>query len=267
LGDLSPTRLAFQWDGQEMLIKRSKIAAMAYYHAKLPKHADLVCRLETADGGRLHVASLKLEGDMLQVVTCCGLTLDLPLDTLVHVDYSPGKLAYLSDLEPIGCEWTPRVDLPQGLRWISAHGWPRTDKPFASDSGKSEKLQLLWPAPPGPLHPGPAADSSDGPFIRSYAKGLALRSRTEIVYRLPREMRRFHAIAGIAPATVSQGNVDLTLYCDSSQRWHGVIDGDQPPVKIELNIEGVRELKIIVDYGENLDWGDQLHLVEARVTK
>ena len=110
-------------------------------------------------------------------------------------------------------------------------------------------------------------DASDGPLIRSYSKGLALRSRTEIVYRLPQGMRRFQAIAGIAPATASQGNVELFFYCDNSQRWQGVIDGEQPPVEIGLDIEGVRELTIVVDYGENLDWGDQLHLVEARVTK
>ena len=268
LGDLTPQRLVFQWDGQEMQVKRSKVAAIAYYHAKLPKPVDLICRLETAAGGRLHAASLSLQGDMLHVATCCGMTLDLPVGELVHADYSPGKLVYLSDMIPIRCEWTPRVNLPLGLQWIGSYGRPRTDAPsFTADPGQSNMLQLIWPAREGPAREGPTQNASDDPVIRSFSKGLAIRSRTEIVYRLPRKMRRFHAIAGIAPATASQGNVDLTFYCDNSQRWQGVIDGDQPPIEIGLNIEGVRELTIVVDYGENLDWGDQLHLVEARVTK
>ena len=133
--------------------------------------------------------------------------------------------------------------------------------PFATHPNNSDMLQLKWPK-----QDRPGQESSEA-RIASYFKGLAIRSHTEIVYRLPRGMKRFHAIAGIAPATASQGNVDLTFYCDSTQRWQEVIDGDQSPVEINLNIAGVRELTIVVDYGKNLDWGDQLHLVEARVTK
>jgi len=42
-----------------------------------------------------------------------------------------------------------------------------------------------------------------------YAKGLAIHSRTKIVYRLPREFRSFSAIAGIDSRVRPAGNVRL----------------------------------------------------------
>ena len=57
-----------------------------------------------------------------------------------------------------------------------------------------------------PCHwPGRTSRCPPGSEIRTYAKGLALRSRTELAYRLPAGMRRFAATAGIDPATAAPG--------------------------------------------------------------
>ena len=48
----------------------------------------------------------------------------------------------------------------------------------------------------------------------SFAKGLAVRSRTELVYRLPRGYSRFMAVAGIEPTAAASGNVMLTMFGD-----------------------------------------------------
>jgi len=100
-----------------------------------------------------------------------------------------------------------------------------------------------------------------------YPKGLALRSRTVLQYRLPPEMNRFVAIAGIDPATADQGNVQLKISTGDQVLWQGEIEGSAPPVEIQVELNGARKLSLLVDYGSNLDFGDRLHLVEARVTK
>jgi hypothetical protein len=46
-----------------------------------------------------------------------------------------------------------------------------------------------------------------------------------------------------------------------------VIAGDQTPREIDIDITDKQRLRIFVDYGENLDLGDRLHLVEARLIK
>ena len=101
--------------------------------------------------------------------------------------------------------------------------------------------------------------------MKSYRKGVALRSYTELIYRVPKEMRVFAALAGIHPEARTQGHVTLEIFADRSLIWQGVIAGDEPPLPIEALIENARRLRIVVGYGENLDYGDQLHLVEARM--
>ena len=80
-------------------------------------------------------------------------------------------------------------------------------------------------------------------------------------------MARFIATAGIDPATAGQGHVTLEIRGDDRVLWEGAIDGREPPVEIDVELGTARRLQLIVDYGENLDYGDRLHLVEARFTK
>ena len=60
-----------------------------------------------------------------------------------------------------------------------------------------------------------------------FSKGLALRSRTELVYRLPAGFRRFTAIAGIDPATRASGNVRLSIYGDDRPLFEADIAGQR----------------------------------------
>jgi hypothetical protein len=103
--------------------------------------------------------------------------------------------------------------------------------------------------------------------LQIFSKGLALRSRSELNYRLPAGFGRFTAVAGIEPATSTTGNVQLSIYGDDQRLFEAAISGDEPPREIELDIGGVKRLKIIVDFGKNLDTGDWLNLCDARLVK
>jgi len=80
-------------------------------------------------------------------------------------------------------------------------------------------------------------------------------------------MKRLVAIAGIDPATLAEGDVTLEIFVDEQQVWQGHINGQQAPVEIDVPLDGGKQLRIVVDYGENLDLGDRLHLVQARLVK
>jgi hypothetical protein len=56
---------------------------------------------------------------------------------------------------------------------------------------------------------------------------------------------------------------------DNKQLYRKEIAGQQSDelTPIEFSIDGVRRLRIIVDYGDNLDIGDQLILGNARIIK
>ena len=252
VGDVASEQVEFQWDGQRVQVKRSKIAAIVFYQARRPQLTEAACELSLADGSRIVARSASAKDGRLRVTTPAGVELDVPLEAVLRADFSAGKVVYLSDLDPSEVRWTPRVAAPASASTIAAFGMPRRDVSFSGSP-----LTLTW------------KDATAGarPEVRTYAKGLALRSRTELVYRLPENLRQFTAIAGIDPAAAGQGNVYLEIRGDDAVIWEGEIDGKQPPVEIAVPIKSARRLQLRVDYGDNLDYGDRLHLVDARVTK
>jgi hypothetical protein len=254
LGDVSTEVVDFRWDGEEIPVKRSKVAALAFYHAKRPELPKPSCWLTTVQGARLPAAKVlwKNGEEALDIETVTGLKFAVPLDDLYDADYSVGKLVYLSDLTPLKQAWTPRIDLPGAASLIRQHGLPRRDQSFSGSS-----LSLFWPSE-NPAIPG---------VTKPYAKGLALRSRTLIEFRIPAGMNRFTALAGIDPATANQGNVRLEISADGNLLWQGEIAGGDVPVEINVPLKKLRRLRLFVDYGTNLDYGDRLHLVDARLIK
>jgi len=248
LGDVSSEQVAFRFEGEAIPVKRSKVAAMAYFHARHPQHPVAVCWLKTHGGAQLPLASFSLERETIILSTIGGLKLRLPLASLREADYSLGKITYLSDLQPVRQQWTPRIEFPKSAKLIGKYGTPRRDQSFSGST-----LTLRWPGPEN--------------TVQMYRKGLALRSRTVMEYRLPPQMQRFVAIAGIDPATADQGNIHLKFSSGDQILWQGEIEGTAPPVEIEFELNGTRQLRLLIDYGSNLDFGDRLHLVEARVTK
>jgi hypothetical protein len=251
LGDVTVDQISFQWDGRPMSVKRTRIAAMTIYQPRDVALPEAVCRLELADGSRIAAAAVSLRDEVLHVATPTGIELDVRLDRLVRADFSSGKIIYLSDLKPTDAAWTPGFSVPKSDS-ITARHLPRSDASFSN-----KPLSLLW-----------KDDASrNRRDVRTYSKGLAIRSRTELTYRLPGGMSRFVATAGIDPEDAAQGNVLLTVRGDDRVLWEGVIDGRKPPVEIDVELGTARRLHLTVDFGGGLDYGDRLHLVEARVTK
>ena len=252
VGNVTADQTEFKWDGEQIAVKRAKIAGIEFYHARVAAFPAAVCQLTTVDGSSIPARTIALAQSALEVTTPAGISVSIPLDQVVAADFSAGKLAFLSDLKPTESRWTPLIATPAGAQIARRHGEPRNDLSFAGSA-----LTLLWKDDPLP-------DRRD---IRTYAKGLALRSRTELTYRLPDKMRRFRTVAGIDPLSASQGHVELEILGDDRVLWQGEIDGQRPPVEIDVELGSARRLQIRVDYGKNLDYGDRLHLVEASVTK
>jgi hypothetical protein len=251
IGDVTAEQATFEWDGERVPVKRSKIAAMVFYQPRPPALPDAACELSLTDGSRITAREISLGGEELSITTPAGVRLAMPLEQVARADFSSGKIAYLSDLTPTGVRWTPGLGLPK-TELFTDKNLPRKDMSFSGSP-----LSLLWN--------DDAARS--GRDVRTYAKGLALRSRTEITYRLPRGMKRFSAIAGLDPESRGGGNLSLVIRGDDRVLWEGVLDGTKPPVEIDVELGAARRLHVVVDYGDDLDFGDRLHLVEARVTK
>ncbi|MDZ7616900.1 MAG: NPCBM/NEW2 domain-containing protein, partial [Patescibacteria group bacterium] len=173
--------------------------------------------------------------------TPSAVTVSQPAEAVTKIDFSAGKVVYLADAEPQSVDWQAFFPMDTELASRREFFRPRRNRGF-----DSEHLELGG---------------------SRYTRGLALHSRTEVVYRLPEGGTHLHATAGIDDRLRPHGNVLLVIRGDGKTLYEETLTGTTPPVELDLDIAGVRRLSILCDFGEGMDIADQLNLCNLRVVK
>ena len=106
LHDVTADTVRFDLDGDVLPVKRSKVYGFAYRHGAAANLPPAVCRITDAAGSLWPARSVTLE-TKLQWTTPAGLRVSEPLESIARIDFSAGKLVYLSDLKPDSIAWTP----------------------------------------------------------------------------------------------------------------------------------------------------------------
>jgi len=241
LHDVTGQIVQFGLDGEVLPVKRPKVYGVVYRHPAGRDLPEARCRLSDTAGSQWLVRSIVLEQDKLRWTTPTGLSATRVLASVTRVDFSEGKIIFLSDLKEESVAWTPFFGVGAKLPALTEFYAPRRDRALGAR----------------PLKLGG----------KQYAKGLALHSRTEMVFRLPGRFRRLAAVAGIDEGVRPRGNVRLVIRGDDRVLLEKTLTGTDPPLPVNLDISGVRRLSILVDFGEDLDVADHLDLCEARIIR
>jgi hypothetical protein len=240
LHDVTEDVVRFDLDGKVLPARRAKVFGFVYHHGAAAEMPPAICRITDAAGSLWLVRSLSL-GKKLQWTTPAGVSVAQSCENIARIDFSAGKLLYLSDLKPDSIAWKPYFGVREPPAAMKRFFAPRFDRDF------------------------------DSPVLRlgrvDYPKGIALRSRTELVYRLPERFSRFLAIAGIADAVRPDGKVRLVVRGDDKVLFEAVFAGSDDPRPIDLDVTGVRRLTILVDFEDGINRADHLLLCNARVSK
>ncbi len=240
LRDVTEDAVQFDLDGELLPVKRTKVFGFVYRHRVEATMPAAVCRITDVSGSQWAVRSLS-SSDKMQWTTPSGIHVSLATDKIAQIDFSGGKIVFLSDLKPESVRWTPFFGAGKSLGAVERFYAPRYDRNF-----------------------------DGGPLLLSgvtYKKGLALHCRTETVYRLPDRFSRFMATAGIDDAVRPGGKARLIVRGDDNLLLDTVITGADLPKAVDLDLTGVRRLTIIVDFGDTLNAGDYLLLCNARLRK
>ncbi len=241
IGDLTGETVQFDLDGDELSVKLSKVAGLLFYQAPGATPTESVCRVLGRDDTSLVASHIGLESDGLHVTTTSGVELDLPWSDVRYIDFSLGKVAFLSDLQPEVERWTPYFEARQLPSTTAEYYKPRRDLAF-----DGQPLLLAG---------------------QTYSRGLAIRSRTELVYRLPGKYRRFIAVAGIDDRMRPLGHVKFQVYADQQMLLDREISGGDEPLPVDINLTGATRLRVVVDFGQDLDISDHFNLCDARIVK
>jgi len=231
VGTIDDVGIHFVIDGEDVALKREKIFGIVYARRNVDPGKP-VCEVTSTGGDFIKAQSAQWSEGRLKAGISGGARIAIPEEQIVTLDFSLGKVRYLSQLEPREVKYTPFFDQV----WTYYRDRPR-----------------------------------DGGMLRlgnkEYARGLWIHSRTLLKYRLNAEYRRFQAVMGIDQAVAPLGNVHVVISGDDKVLHQSDVRGTDPPLNLDLDIAGVRELEILVDFGGDLDIADHLDLADAKVIK
>lgn len=260
IGKVTPDTVEFILDGQTIDVNRSKVFGLIYYRDLSTVDQQRAAAIVAGPGVRLPALELTPEQDAVRVATAHLAEVRLRLAAGHSIDYSVDRLQYLSDLRPLRFEWTaaPGEDIASPVFSQLAR-----DRSFFAS-----QLELDYPADSLPRE---VAGSSGLVRRLPFAKGLALRSRTEVTYRVPRGFPLFRVTAGIDPRSSATGAVELVVLGDGEPIWNQTIVGSDPPAEVECDVDRIRDLTLVVDFCSETGFtsrsGSTLHLGGARFTR
>ena len=244
---ISAEQVGFLLDGDNVPVPAARVYGMVFAKPTAPI-SQVGISLLTLTNEQLRAASMTSDGTALQIVTAWDQPIHISLDRLQRIDFSSGRIRYLSDLPPIR-EVFMGID-PEGSLFSGL-----IDK---------ETAQLMY---------GPRRDTTIDPVVpirlrgRRFEKGLCIHSKTSIEWPLDRKFSSLDAIVGVddevAFNQVSQ--VSLTIFGDGEVLFQKVFTTSEDPVPVKVRLEGVSTLKILVDYADNDSTCDWLDLADAKL--
>jgi len=238
----------FRFEGDTLDVKKTKLEGWIYYRPAGKELPVPVCTIANASGARIQVHGLQSAGNQLKIITPSGMHLTQSWSTIGDIRFATDNLVYLSDLEPIDTVIRPWIGggqlQPALVRMMYS---PKRDV-----SLHGEPLSLVVLA---------------GRRAETFAKGISLHSQTRITYRLPGKFKRLAGLAGIDPAVGNLGNVQLSVQVADKVLYDRRINGGQPAVSLNVNLNGASRVTIVADYADGSDVGDYLNLCDLKVTK
>ncbi|QDU79701.1 NPCBM/NEW2 domain protein [Polystyrenella longa] len=238
VGEIKEGKLQLLLDKREVEVPLEKLFGVIFATRK-EEIPDGLCSATFVNKRSVGLKSLKLSGDTWKGDLVQGGSLVFQTSHLTKLDFSHGKIVYLSDLEPADLKY----------------------KPFWGDFTWTYQRDV----------------NVDGDPLRigkeEFDKGLWIHSRTELEYRLARKYSRFQATVGIDEAIAAEirskgvGKVKLTILADDESKFEEIISPVDKPREIDIDLSDTLTLKIIVDYADDLDISDHLVLGNARILK
>ncbi len=246
VGPISDDKVQFLLGGNPVGVNREKVFGMVYGNRK-PPTATAICRANLPNKDSVEFQSLTWTGKGFEGRLLSGPVIALPTGTVANLDFSLGKVQYLSDITPRKKEVTV---------------------PLAIDGAPPSPIELSY-------HDVKTNQNFTGKPLqlgsKVYARGLCIHSKTELAYRLSKEMRRFQAMMGIDNYVAQNGlgDVHVVIKADDKTLLDTIVRGTDEPKKLDLDVTGVVVLDILVDFvgDDDLGVGDHLDLADAKFIK
>jgi hypothetical protein len=224
---------------QKATPRLSKIAGLVFVTKPNTSAPPPLCRVVDGARNSLVAADIVWNEGGVAVTTVSGLKVAYSDTTrLARLDFSQGKLTYLSDLDPARAETNLATEdngnFGQFVRF-------RRDKNLEN----------------GPLR-------IDG---ATYSKGLALHAGTTLVYELGGEYATFRAVLGVDESVQTESRVEVVIQGNGRELYRGATGRRDAARSLALDIKGLQQIRIEVRPTGLLELGGEVCLADAKVSK
>lgn len=235
----------FLLDGSPVSIPKALVFGVVFANRQ-PASPQAMGRVDLAGGDWLQMNSVGWDGEAFRVELAAGATVRLAPGEIQRLDFSLGKIRFLSDEEPVQVSYTP-------LELAVAEEFPE----IAADLQRYRRDKTRAGRP---LQVGG----------KEYTRGLWLHSGTTITYRLFRDFRRFRAIMDIDQDIVSEfcdPAVGVVIRGDGQELLNTTVRRADDARELDIDVTNVRELQIEVIPTDPTGMCEHLDLAEARLIK
>ena len=253
---ISETEVSFLLDGDEIPVPRTRVFGLVLAElAESNLNGNIA--LQTTDGQTIMIRSIEFADGDFQIETSWKQSSLLPQDAVQEIDFSSGRLNYLSDLKPITEEYFG-LD-PVGQEWGTLFDDDRRTRTGLSSQWRMSTDQFMNNGrPPLTLR------------SKTYAKGLCLFPNAKVEYALDRRYSQFKAIVGVdddvafqQPRKGQQTMVELRVEADGEVLFQQLISAIADPIDLNLDLTNRNTLSIFVDFGDDSSACDYLDLANA----
>ncbi len=235
-GDEEGKTISFtRGNGRKIPVSLEKVHGLIFQRELDPKAPSVVCKAHDTLQDVVYASNVVSTPAGVTLTTPSGAKIEYKKDLLAQLDYSKGKLEFLSRMEPAKVVETSTED--QVYHYQRNTNLDRT----------------------GPLR-------IDG---ETFTNGLAIHSHTELEYDLRGEFREFKAVVGIDDNVGGHpGPVVLRIEGDGKELFSRTLSRkEKAKERVTLNIKDVQRLRVVVASGELLDLGKHIDLADAQVSK
>jgi hypothetical protein len=214
-------------------LKSPAVKGCVFVNKPDPQAPPAVCKVLDMHHNLIKVAKLETkDGGELVVTTVSGAQLKLKRDLVARLDYSQGKVTFLSDLEPNVLQELPEDHFERG---------------YVKDKNRGGPLQLAG---------------------QRYAKGLFVHVATRLSFKISGEYNEFIAQVGVDETVPGKTHVRLVVLGDGKEIFTGEFKRADRRRELKLSVRDVQELTIAVEPVDPLNlFGQHLDLADAKLSK
>ena len=229
---LKDQKLQFKYEGEARSIKIERVTGLIF--AAHPKSAasDRPYQVfELVGGNRLSGSWAGFADGALDVQAAWGGKLRVPAAKVASIAFRNGKLVYLSDLAPVSVEEVSYFDRAMPYQ---------RDKNLLGDPLKIKG--------------------------KEHRKGLAVHSRSVLNYALEGKYAQFKSLVGFDDSVPAKGRVVCRVLADGKPIFSEAdLRADAQPKPVELDVKGVQQLTLEIDFGEDENICDRVIWADARL--